>query len=266
MPTSNERVVTKLMKPSELKIHPYAQRTLVKSKIEEYLANFQPAMLRTLSAVDYPIKKEDGPWIVDGQHRVVTCWRKPYDQPIRVDIYLDRKTDKEAHELFLNLNNVANMSSFARFVNELGAEHEDAMGVVKILAKHGLKFNSSGSGNKAICSVNALKNTYSLDNGATLSRILAVLTKAFSGRGHLDGKLIEGACILFSLRGEQIKDAEMVRALAHSPLGVVGIIGQGRQDRHNGGNRNSMSKCVAQALLGIYNVKRSSRRVESILD
>lgn len=246
-----------------LRIHPYAQRALLPSRLKQLNAELDLDAIGVLHGVEYTINGETGIWIVDGQHR----WRALMDQGlgewlVEVKIHIEVKDDARASELFLRLNNRAPVHPFDKFDNARRAGHKDAVGITKIATEHDLKI-SRQSANANLTCVGALNTVFNYDGGSTLKSTLDTVIAAWGrNAAALEGKLIEGLGLLYKTFNGSIERPTLVKKLAKYPGGASGLIGDARGMKQY--RKTSVSRCIAERIIEIYNMGRRTGRLDPL--
>jgi len=248
---------------SELQIHPRAQRSIIKSRLAAMRAAFSLAKIGMLAAVNYAIRGKNGPWIVDGQHRVVILKELlPGNQLVKVQVHLDVTDDAGAAELFLGLNDAAPVSTFAKFLNAVIAKHPAAIGVTRILKEFELDVQP-GKASGHICCVSALQKLYLHDDGKSLRRTLAVITRSWgTSADAMEGKVLEGMGIVVVKYDGKFDEGTLVRKLSKYPGGAANLLGAARGMLRY--SRKPVAYCVAKVVLDLYNQGRSTGRMPEL--
>ena len=250
-----------------LKVHPTAQRRLVIRNVREIEKTLDLDVIGTLSAVEYEINGETALWIVDGQHRLAALMRLGFGEWIvEVRIYLNYRDDASASRLFIKLNkNRRPVNALCDFVNAERAGEADAVGVSRIVSALDLTMSRNNSKSDGAIRCPALvRKIFNYDNGATLTAALETIIAAW-GRSEagFEGKVIDGLGLLYKRYNGNIERAGLVRTLAKYPGGPTRLIGDARGllSLHHGG---TLTQCVAECVLAIYNRKRTAHRLEPL--
>lgn len=257
------RRITKLLRiaAKDLRIHPLVQRNIIPKHLEEMKQNFDLDSIGTLQAVRYPINGKEQLWIIDGQHRLKALMDLDLgDWEVDVLLHVNVKNDEEAAQKFLNHSNSRGLSSYHKFQQELITKNPIALGVLGILKERSITPVQAQT-DGGVCCVTTLKRLYSTDNGFLLGLTLDTAIAAWGKTARaLDGKLLDGlAYVLRSFRGE-LDIASLTVQLTKAVGGPAGIIGRARTLRDL--RKMTLPKAVAEVIVGIYNVKRRSGKLE----
>jgi hypothetical protein len=252
--------VTKL-RADALLPHPQAQRELVPARLKKVRDSLDLDAIGVLHIVQYPIKGQNGYWIVDGQHR----WRALMDLglgewEVEVKIHLDVKDDARASALFLKLNDRSPVSPFDKFQNSLRAKDDIAIAVNDIVLKHHLKVSAS-VGDGKVCGVTTLIKTYRFNNGEALDKSLETITGAWGLRAF-DSKLVEGVGLLFARFNGMIDQPALIAKMAKYPGGPRAMLGDARNLMNI--RKSSTSRAIAEIVLGAYNKGRSTGKLDQL--
>jgi hypothetical protein len=251
------------MRADALLIHPFAQRERSNAHVKRLMENLDLDAIGTISAVQYPINGKSGPWVVDGQHRILALIESgcgEWDVPVQ--IYLDVKNDKRASELFLRLNARLLVDQNSRFVNEVKAGDYVAVGANDIVRKYGLTVAKTSSDGSVACPA-ALKKAFKYDDGQALNRALGWLTTAYGKRASaVDGKLIEGAALVAKTNNGNLDDAAMVKKLSKYPGGASAIVGDAKGRLQF--QRGSLARSVGSIIIDTYNLGRRAGKLDPL--
>lgn len=251
------------MRADQLTPHPRAQREINHGYLKRLMDSFDLDAVGTIHAVQYKIGGKDGTWVVDGQHRVLALVQLGFGEwMLDVMVHLDAKTDERASELFLHLNKRLTVAPYDRFINEVVAGDDAAVGVNDIAKKFGLVVARQSGGGLLACPA-TLKKAYRFDDGKSLTRALEILTGAYGKQASaLEGKIIEGAAILSKINSGNLDDAALIKKLAKYPGGASALFGdaKGRMKFHKG----SLARSIAAIMVDTYNNGRRSDRLEPI--
>ena len=244
-----------------LQIHPTAQRAIVPAQLKR-MEPFNIDAIGTIHAVEYDRDGTFDMWVVDGQHRI----RKAMDEGrgddiVTVMVHLDITTDAGASKLFLGLNKKANVAPYPVFMNEFQAGDPNAVAIVNILHRRGLRV-SAAYGDGRVCCVASLKQTYGKggdDNvlGVTLDTIVAAWGKAAAG---LEGKIIAGIGTVYSTYGDLADRDALVKKLAKYPGGPTALLGSARGLQQH--RKATLATLVSEAVVEYYNLSRRTGRLE----
>lgn len=254
--------VTKI-RADQLQPHPLAQREVVPSRLKRLKDNLDLDAIGVLHVVQYAIKGQNGMWIIDGQHR----WRALMDHglgewEVEVKVHLDAKDDVRASALFLKLNDRSPVSPFDKFVNELKAKDEDAIGMNDIALKHGTRI-SRQSADGCIAGITGMRTAYRIDGGQSLDKAIGTIIAAWGKRASgLEGKTIQGVTLVYARFNGVIDQASLAKKLAKYSGGPAGLIGDARglTEFHKG----SLTQCIAQRVIDTYNLGRRDGKLDPL--
>ena len=242
---------------TDLQIHPLAQRESSPSKLRNIMENFDLDAVGTLHAVYYEIDGELAHWVVDGQHRANALKLLGLgDWKVNVEVH-PCDNDECASRLFLKLNNRAPVPAYFKFVNELQAGEEVALGVVRVLDKHGLEV-ARQIGDGKVVAVTANKSIYANLGENILDDTYTLIIEAW-GRipDALEGKLVEGVASVLNTYNGEIDYGVLRKKLAKYPGGASGILGDAKGLRRIRGG--SLASNIAETLVETYNRGRRKR-------
>lgn len=254
--------VTKI-RADQLQPHPLAQREVVPSRLKKLRDNLDLDAIGVLHIVQYPISGKNGFWIIDGQHR----WRALMDHglgewEVEVKNHLDVKDDARASALFLRLNDRSPVEPFDKFINELKAKDDDAIGMNDIAITHGCKI-SRQSADGCIAGITHMRRAYQTDGGKSLDKALGTTISAWGKRASgLEGKTILGMTLVYARFNGVIDQASLANKLAKYPGGPSGLVGDARglTELHKG----SLTRCIAERIIDTYNKGRSSGKLDPL--
>lgn len=245
-----------------LRVHPTAQRDIVKSALEELKAKFDLDLIGVLYCVEYEIDGVWAIWIVDGQHR----WKALLDLDLGdwdVDIKIYECNNKtRASQLFLGANDRATVRPIFKFKNEVDANDPVAVGVVELVGARGFTFANSSAKDK-ICCFASLKRIYEQDGGRSLAATLDTVIGAF-GRvpAAVEGKLLEGIGLIYGKYKGAVDRAAMIRKLAKYRGGASGVLGDAKVFAL--GRSGAFTRAVAETVIAAYNNGRQTGRLASV--
>lgn len=250
--------------PAEsLLIHPTAQRAVSDNHVKRLAAKLDLDAIGTIHAVQYPIGGKSGPWVVDGQHRILALIAAGQGKYlVDITIHLEVKDDIRASELFLHLNRRLSVGPIDTFENELRAKQEEATGINDIVRTNGLKVGRVLSGQTIVC-ITSLRKSYRIDGGSSLMHALITINAAWgkSGPAH-EGKLIEGIVVAIHANPEKIDFKLLAERLAKYPGGPASLVGdaKGRQSYA----RVGLGRSVAAIVVDLYNARRKGEKIELV--
>lgn len=210
-----------------------------------------------------PKNHKDGIYVVDGQHRIQALIARELGEwePL-VHVHVDVKDDARASELFLHLQDRLSVSAADKFVNELQAKDDTAIGINDLLQRVGIKFSKAAGDGYVACPM-SLKKSYKLDDGGSLHRALLWITNAWGKQAEgLEGKIVEGCSLIASVNNGNVDEASMVKRLSKYDGGPSSLLGdaKGRTRYHRG----SLSRAVAATIIDTYNSGRKTGRLAPI--
>lgn len=246
-----------------LRIHPTAQREILPHKLKQLTTEMDLDAIGVLHAVEYEIDGVRGLWVIDGQHRLRALLELGLGEwEVEVKVHLDVKDDARASDLFLKLQNRANVNSFAKFDQAYKAKYKYAVRIVEIAAAHELKIRRRTDDGVMSC-VSSLTRVYGFDDGATLEATLETIIEAW---GHtaaaVEGKLIEGLGIVYKTYNGGIDRPVLVKKLAKYPGGASGLIGDAKGLKRY--RTISLPRCVGEQIVEMYNSGRRAGKLDPL--
>lgn len=264
---ANAEYAIQTMAPSQLEVHPRAQREIVPSRLESLVSNFNPALAGVITASHRAGKT----LIVDGQHR----WRAAGDPnviekfgnpefdgevPLNVTVFTGLSEEQEA-QLFLGLNSTASVHVAEQFKAAVLAQYSNFVTVSNIVKEKGLQIARSGA-QGTINAPSTLMSIYNWqpDGEVIVRRTLDVLTGSFShaqgirrNRSYSAGMLMATALVLFRYR-EVIEVDRLVGALKtklslNNPVQDLMEQARAHQNIHKG----SLASNIAAVMVVLYN-------------
>lgn len=243
------------VRADSLKIHPIAQRDLVLSKLRQLKDELNLEAIGTLHGVAYEIDGDPGPWILDGQHRQVTLVNLGFGEwRVNVEIHTSVTNDAEAQNLFLQLNDRAVVSSWAKFKNKLGAGHTEAVAFNQISLSHGLMPSWGPADGHIVCTATGMKiiKARGVEN---LDQTLLIATSAWGRQAvAVEGKLLDGLSLLIDQYNGEIDQGALIKKLSKYPGGAAGVIGDAKGLHRI--RRGTLPTCVKETLIEAYNTGR----------
>lgn len=251
------------MRADELKIHPLAQREIVPSKLKSLAANLDLDAVGVVHAVQYSIRGKFGTWVVDGQHRIRALIERDCGEwEVDVKLHLDVTDDAGASALFLMLNDRSPVTPFDKFVNEVRAGAPDALGVESIAKKHGVKVARQSGDGKVTCVI-ALKQIFRIDDGETLDRTFGIDIAAWGTTASaLEGRVLAGLATVVGKYNGALDHAALTKKLATYHGGAPALIGHARGLMEH--RKTTLSRCVAEIIIGTYNKGRRSGKLDAL--
>lgn len=254
--------VTK-MRADQLQPHPLAQRDLVPARLKKLKDNLDLDAIGVLHVVQYQTNGKNGYWIIDGQHR----WRALMDHgmgewEVEIKVHLDVKDDSRASALFLKLNDRSPVGPYDKFLNELKAKDEDAIGMNDIALKHGTRI-SRQSADGCIAGITHMRKAYRIDGGKSLDKAIGTIIASWGKRASgLEGKTIEGVSLVYARFNGVIDQPCLTKKLAKYPGGPSGLVGDARglTEFHKG----SLIHCIAMRVIDTYNLGRRDGKLDPL--
>jgi hypothetical protein len=245
---------------SELRIHPVAQRRVVKSHLRRIAATLDLDAIGTIHVVHYAIKGVLAYWVIDGQHRVEALRHHGFGEwKVKAEIH-QCDDDATASALFLKLNRRAAVGAFDLFANEVSSGDEAAVNVVEICAAQGLTVDRQARDGNIAC-VNALRSLWNIDQGETLGETLRVLvTAAGPKKDAVEGKLVAGLGRFLATFNGEVDREILATKIAKYPGGPAALLGNAKGLQKLRGNQ-SLASCVTEILVDVYNSGRRSGRI-----
>lgn len=241
---------------SVLEVAPEAQRPFEAKAARAIAADFDPDRIGYPLVVGITKHGKEHYYILDGQHRVAAVrLALGDDQLIQCEVKRGL-TIQEAAKLFLGRNAARAPRATAKFLVAVTAGYKAETDVHQIIQEAGQTVTHGGSGITAVTSLMAL---YRIDQGQTLRRTLAVLTRAWGNKRPevFNGDVMRGTGEFLRHFGEDVEDPYLVRRLAALPSGPDGLLGRGRGYKATLGG--TTWRGIANSLVGIYNVHRKKK-------
>jgi hypothetical protein len=248
---------------SELRLHPLAQRDIVPAKLKKLMAELDLDAIGVLHAVAYQIDGEEGPWIIDGQHR----WRALMDHGlgewvVDVKLHLGITDHAGASALFLKLNDRSPVSPYDKFLNEVRAEFPAAVSIYNLLGSRGLRF-ARNSADGQVCCPAALKKVYGMDSGKALGLALDTILAAWGKTAAaMEGAILEGIGLVYGAYHDRVERPALVNRLAKYSGGPGKLIGDAKGLKNF--RKAPLPRCVAEVVIGQYNVGRRVGRLDPL--
>lgn len=240
-----------------LKIDKRYQRTINKERVRRMAANYDERLMGVLVCS----VRDDGVYVIDGQHRLEIA-RLLGHPTIRCELRIGLSVKEEAY-LFYSLDTArTSLTSDDGFRALLMAQDETALAIAKAIEDAGLRVSFGGAtvgGVRSFKTLLAVTRQYGIEMVRTT---LKVLHDAFpTSETPAPATIVEGMAF-FLTKYPDISTKELSRALGHnsSPLDLT------QKARTIAGSMAWSTKMsMAQAILGAYNYKRSSQRLEDHL-
>jgi ParB/Sulfiredoxin domain len=251
------------IRAEQIQPHPLAQRDPVKSNLHYLINHLDLDAIGVLHVVNYPINGKTGYWIIDGQHR----WRALMEHglgewEVEVKIHLDVKDDARASALFLELNHRSPVCPYDKFLNELKAKHEDAIGMNDIALTHGCRI-SRQSADGCIAGITHMRKAYRLDGGKSLDKAVGTIIAAWGKRASgLEGKTIQGMSMVYARFNGVIDQASLAGKLAKYQGGPSALVGDARGLSDL--KKSALTNCIAERIIDTYNKGRSSGKLDPL--
>jgi ParB-like nuclease domain len=240
---------------SEMRVSPLAQRDLNQARVDRLAASFD---LEQLGAPTVSFR--DGCYyIIDGQHRIEALKAIGYgDQQVQCWVYRGLSEVDEA-EGFLRLNDTLAVAAYPKFKVAVQAGRAEEGDIDRIVRAQGLKV-SLDRGGGAISAVHTLRRVYRRGGAACLARALRIARDAYGDPGF-EAMVIDGIGLLCHRYNGELKEDQVIHALAGASGGVNGLLGKAENLRRQTGNPKA--HCVAAAAVELINRKRGGRKLRS---
>ncbi len=216
----------------DIRFDPVVQRALSTMRVKKMAGNFVEA------AVGTPVlsQREDGYYILDGQHRIETL-RLVYGEnghKVRCEVFEDLPVEEEA-KLFLLRNEKTNVKAYDKFRCRVTAKEPAAVAITHILKAVGLTL-SDQSGVGHVNAVAALERVYQGkrfrsggEHPEILRQTLDLLKRAWNSDPRAyDGLLIDALGAFLLRYDEDVDNARLLKRMRQYPGGAAGIIRDGR--------------------------------------
>jgi hypothetical protein len=225
------------------------------------------------SKLGIPIVSEraDGTRVwLDGQNRgallKLVGWG---DQSIDCKVFRGLTVKQEA-ALFLGHNDNRRVGTVYQFLARVTAGDPTAVAITEIARGIGWRI-ADQNGPETITAVAALEKVYQGDlrepvegyaPGWALQRTLSTITDAWGFKSETpNGEIIKGVGALFNRYLDGIDSIALIKKLASYPAGPAGLLGDARGRRQYQGG--SVSACVSESVVDLYNKGRRSRTLET---
>lgn len=240
---------------SQMRVSPLAQRDLNQARVDRLAASFDPEQLGTPT-----VSHRDGVYfVIDGQHRIEALKAIGYgDQQVQCFVYRDLTETDEA-EKFLRLNDTLTVAAYPKFKVAVQAGRAEEADIDRIVRAQGLKV-SLDRGDGAISAVHTLRRVYRRGGPACLARTLRIARDAYGDPG-LEAMVIDGIGLLCHRYNGELKEDQVIPALAGASGGVNGLLGKAENLRRQTGNPKA--HCVAAAAVELINRKRGGKKLRS---
>lgn len=254
---------TVLLALDELKIDPATQRGLVEPHVTRLAANLDPELIGVL----YVSKRDDGYYIVDGQHRAEALRRAGYDGDTLVECVVFATVDKaDEAKRFNGLNATRQVNAIDAFKVRCTANETIATDISHILKRHGLKIGFDSRDGIVAC-VTALEGVYTGRIARTaemtpwaLEQSIAALSGAWgTQRTAFDAPIVNGMGAFQIRYGNEIDQDNLAKRLAKTDGGPVRLLARSKIAREVHGGQ--LYKCVGGVILDIYNLGRRSSQL-----
>lgn len=249
------KIINKKVPASLLRVHPICQKKFIPAVFKRILSALDLDAIGVVHVVEYTIDGVKALWIVDGQHR----WRALMEEGlgdwmVDIQIHADVQDDAAASALFLRLGDRGVIASYDKFLNEVVAGDPVARGVVSMVEKHGFKIHRAASDGAVMC-VEALKQVFRKDDGATLSATLDVIVAAWGHKvAGTEGTIIAGLGLFLARYNGEVDVPVLIKKLAKYEGGPSGLLGSAKGLRSVRGGR--IIQCVESVVRAAYNKGR----------
>jgi hypothetical protein len=240
---------------SQMRVSPLAQRDLNPARVDRLAASFDLEQLGTPT-----VSFRDGCYyIIDGQHRIEALKAIGYgDQQVQCWVYKGLSEADEA-ERFLRLNDVLAVAAYPKFKVAVQAGRAEEADIDRIVRAQGLRI-SLERGDRAISAVHTLRRVYRRGGPACLARTLRIARDAYGDPG-LEAMVIDGIGLLCHRYNGELREDQVIPALAEASGGVNGLLGKAENLRRQTGNPKA--HCVAAAAVELVNRRRGGRKLRS---
>lgn len=244
---------------ARMRVNPLAQRDMRMHWVNDLVEDFDPERLGS-PTVNHT---SDG-WynIVDGQHRIeaLKLWLgegKWEDQSIQCWTYEGLSTAQEA-DIFLDLNNVLAVATYAKFRNAVRAGRPEAVAIDKVVRNEGLVISQDGRVPGAVSAVGTLQKVYRRSDGRILGTALRIIRDAYGDEG-LSAAVIDGLSLFCQRYDTEVDIDVAIERLARAHGKLSGLLTKAEVLRRSTGNQKGI--CVAAATVEIVKTGRGGRRL-----
>lgn len=231
------------------------QRKVKQSEIKAILKSFNP------NVANMPkVSFRDGKyWVFDGQHTIVARETMNNNKPVQIEcIVFTGMTQRDEKELFkLQVGTSSRPTSLDNFRADLNFKEPYAIQIVSTLELLGLEISMNGStGDGKLACVSTVIKAYNQLPLGKFADVFDIIKSAWGGKCEsLDNRIISGM-VKFVKVYDSFNKREMAdRLRKEDPVSLL------TKAKLAGGGDQTM----ARIYLGIYNSKRSTRKLEDKL-
>lgn len=251
----------------DLHIHPKAQRAPVPALVKRIAENLDLDSIGVLHGVQYKRGNSNRLLIVDGQNRIAAIKTRAetskfddlLDWEVDVLVHLEIKTEAQACQLFIELNEKRTVERFYKFNALVVAADPSARAIKHYCDEFGLRI-VRGKNDGGICCIVQLENAYKLDAGLSLRKALRTVTEAWDRDANaVDGKMISGLSLIYKHHDGAVDEPALTHALSKYSGGAGRLLNDARGYMRHG---RRIGQCVADTIIDTYNLHRRSGRLE----
>ena len=251
------QAATRTFKPinlNELKVDSSYQRVPDPRRIVRMVRNFD---IRLVGALVCSVR-EDGIYVIDGQHRLEVM-RAKGETEAWCELHYGLTPADEAQMFYHLDSDRATLNSGDAFRALLSAEDKLALDVKAIIESAGLQPTFRGNVVNGVRSFKTIMNVVVIHGLSVVGDALQVLANAWRGQRNIAAATILQGMVLFLQTYPNVDRRELSHSLAEhsSPARLTQLA-----RNISGGLSWGSQVGAAQAILGTYNYHRSSNRLE----
>lgn len=233
--------------------HDY-QRALSSSLIKQITADFDPGLIGSLIVS----KRDDGFYVIDGQHRLYALRKLGIKQVLCV-VYFGLTPQQEAR-LFVKFNgNRKKPTALKLFNGRIKSGDPVANQINQIVRSCNFVLGKSGGQSiNTIIAVKTLEEIFKQLGAPGLKRVLHLLSQTWNGSVEsLNNHMLNGMRVLISKAGSYFTDADFISKMKR--VEPVVILREAKSFSSTFSNHYALSCAIA--LVRHYNLNRSVKRI-----
>lgn len=236
-----------------LTVSQFAQREYKPGWVDYIKANFDPEVIGVLT-----VNERDGVYyVVDGQHRklaVEDMWGE--SEKVQCRIYSGLSEQQEA-ELFLRINSVLSVSSYAKFMVGVTAGRLAECEIAATVQRKGLTVTTT-SGPGTIRATQTLRIIYRRGGAELVDQTLDVILNSY-GESALDAPILNGISAVLHRYAGKVNPERLVERLSSIRNGVGGLLSEAAVLTMS--TKKPRWQCVAATTVEVYNRGTRSGRL-----
>jgi hypothetical protein len=222
----NNNTVFQYLCVTELKCAHTYNRPIRKNHVKEIVNNYNPNLMLPLVVS----KREDGYYIIDGQHRCAALQILGV-QMVFCLIHFDL-TEQEEADLFKRLDSGSKkLRPVERFNAAVLSSDETACDILRIITESGLTAPNNGAKSTGkVVAITELLRIYDDIGPVKLARALTLLQQTWNGNKYsLSKQIISGMAHFVKLYDDDFVDQDFIKKL--HPVDPVGLIQTGKSNK-----------------------------------